>query len=275
MHMVSLRDLIKMEFSLHQIMAIFQYWKEGTVFNTLNSPKLSHSLLYFAGCDGIYQFPDGTAWTATQGDVVYIPAGARYKTIFVNKQDNLSTILINFQMSGPEGPFALADSVQILGKDNNKTFNRLFYHIARESATVRCSTAGIKADLYSILDKLQKYSEEEKVDSAFARIAKGIAYLENDSDQLLSIDEIADMCGVSGNHFRRKLREYAGVSPVEFRLNHRLLRAKHLLESENFTVSEVSDMLCFSDVSYFSRIFKKKIGVSPSEYLKNSKKATP
>ena len=270
MEVFSLTQLKQMDFSATKVISLFQYWKEGSVFNTLTAPKMNHSFLYYAGCDGLYTFPDGTTLTANRGDVVYIPSGACYKTTFLNKQDELSTILINFQLYQEDTPFALADTVTILAKDADKVFNKLFYRAAGEFASAKMSNIALMADLYRILHELEKLGDShEKLHANFQKIAKGISYLENDSEQLLSIDQIADMCDVSPNTFRRLFTAYAGISPVEFRLQQKITKAKQLLETEIFTVSEISDMLSFSDVSYFSRIFKKKTGVSPSDYLAN------
>lgn len=268
MKTISLQELQYLDFSVTKVIPLFQYWKEGESFNTLSSPKNNHSFLFFAGCDGHYVFPDATTLTVHRGDVVYMPVGACYKTTFFNKQDNLSTILINFQLHTADGPFALADNVNLFAKDPNKIFRKLFYQTAGDFASAKMSTIALTAGVFQILNEIQKYADSDlKLSPTFSKIAKGISYLENDAEQLLSIDEIADMCQVSPNTFRRLFSAYAGVSPVEFRLRQKIARAKQLLESEIFTVSEVSDVLGFSDVSYFSRIFKKKTGISPSEYL--------
>ncbi len=272
MKIIGLQQLSQMEFSVTKIIPLLQYWQEADVFNALTSPKKEHSFLFFSGCDGLYTFPDGTTCTAVRGDVVYIPAGACYKVTFSNKQEHLSTILINFQLSEAGVPFALADTVTVMAKDPKRTFHKLFYRTAIEFTSAKPSAIGLKSGLYQILHYLQKSEVSNlMLQSDFAKIAKGISYLENDGEQLLSIEQIAELCGVGVNTFRRQFAAYAGMSPVEFRLNQKILRAKQLLESEGFTVSEISDALNFSDVSYFSRIFKKKTGLSPLEYLNNHK----
>lgn len=272
MEVIGLQRLSQMDFSITKIIPLLQYWQEGDVFNTLSSPKKEHSFLLFTGCDGLYTFPDGSTCSAIRGDVVYIPVGACYKVTFFNKQEQLSTILINFQLSVDEAPFALSDTVTVMGKDSKKTFQKLFYRTAIEFASAKASVIGLKSGLYQIFHYLQKGEVSDlMLQSDFAKIAKGIAYLENDGEQLLSIEQIAELCDVSTNTFRRQFAAYAGMSPVEFRLNQKILRAKQLLASESFTVSEISDALNFSDVSYFSRIFKKKTGLSPLEYLNNHK----
>jgi len=267
MKILSLPNLKHLDFSATNVFSMFQQWAEGAVFNTLTSPKTNHSLLYFAGCDGHSTFPNGDTLTAQQGDVVYIPAGACYKTLFCNKKEQITTILINFQLSTQGSPFALAESVTVLGRNAGQTLHELFFQSAN-AASSQLSTITLMSGLYQILDILEKSNSYELPGSSgFQKIAKGIAYLENDSQQLMSIDQLAEMCHVSSNTFRRMFRAYSGVSPLEFRLTRKISRAKQLLQAELFTVSEISDMLHFSDVSYFSRIFKKKCGLSPQEYL--------
>ena len=272
MEIVSLDNLNQMDFSVTKVLSMFQYWKEGAVFSAFSSPKENHAFLFFSGCDGLYTFPDGTSLLATRGDVVYIPYGVCYKTTFFNKREHLATILINFQLHCNDEMLALSDRVTVIAKDTQKTFNRLFYKTAQESSSARASTATLKANLYRVFEELQKCSEEGvAVNDAYSKIAKGIYYLEHDSDQLLSIDEVAAMCDVSGNTFRRLFHAYAGMSPIEYRLQRKIQRAQQLLESQNFTVSEVGEMLGFSDVSYFSRVFKNKTGSSPVDYLKRKR----
>ncbi len=268
MEIIALNELGKVEFSASRVISILQHWKENDVFNALYSPKKTHAFLYFAGCDGLYTFPDGTNLKVSAGDVVFIPAGACYKTSFFNIKEDVTTILMNFQLQTAEGPFSFSEKVTVVSQDPNKIFNKLFFKSAREFKSAKSSIVSMKYYLFRIFHELQKVNKTEPdINSNFAKISKGIYYLENDTEQLLSVDEIAEMCNVSTNTFRRLFNAYAGVSPVEFRLRQRITRAKQLLESEIFTVSEVSDMLNFSDVSYFSRIFKSKTGVSPLEYL--------
>ena len=99
----------------------------------------------------------------------------------------------------------------------------------------------------------------------FSLIAKGIRYLEEDPLQEKSIEEIAKMCAVSSGCFRRLFSEYAGVSPSVYRIRNKMEKAKVLLESGTCTVGEVSEKLGFSDVSYFSRLFKKYMGITPKQ----------
>ena len=90
--------------------------------------------------------------------------------------------------------------------------------------------------------------------------------MEQDSD--LSISEIASKCGVTECYFRRLFQEYSGMSPMRYRQNHRIERAKQLLQSdENYTIGEIAQELHYSDIYHFSKAFKKMCGLSPTQYM--------
>ncbi len=72
---------------------------------------------------------------------------------------------------------------------------------------------------------------------------------------------------MSNMQMYRKLKSLTNLSGNEFIKNVRLKKAVQLLESENFNVSEIAYKVGFSDPSYFSRIFKKQYGKSPSDYV--------
>ena len=103
----------------------------------------------------------------------------------------------------------------------------------------------------------------------FKYISEGIELMENNSDKTLN--EIAQICGVSEGYFRKLFREYSGENPIEFRQKHRIEKAKQLLLLDTHSISEIAEELNFSDIYHFSKTFKKLTGVSPQKYAKQSK----
>lgn len=82
----------------------------------------------------------------------------------------------------------------------------------------------------------------------------------------LSPEEIASQLGLGYSWFRRMFKEYTGVSPAQYQLQQRLLRAKELLTGSPLNISEIAYSLKFENAGQFSTFFKKKEGVTPSEF---------
>lgn len=94
-----------------------------------------------------------------------------------------------------------------------------------------------------------------------------MAFMEGQMDNSeLTIDEIAENLMLSRTVFYRKLRSIVGLSPVDFIREIRIKRAVQLIETEEFNFSQVAYMTGFNDPKYFSKCFKKQIGITPSEY---------
>lgn len=81
-----------------------------------------------------------------------------------------------------------------------------------------------------------------------------------------TIDQFAQELGMGRTVFYQKLKSIIGLSPIDFVREMRIKRAMQLIESGEYNVSSIAYMTGFNDPKYFSKCFKKKYGVSPSEY---------
>jgi len=84
----------------------------------------------------------------------------------------------------------------------------------------------------------------------------------------LTIDQLASHLGLGRTTMYNKLKSLTGKSPVELLKEYRLTKAKMLLRTGQFSVSEVAYKVGFSDPGYFSRCFREEFRMSPAEYLK-------
>ena len=101
-------------------------------------------------------------------------------------------------------------------------------------------------------------------------LAKTVRLIEKSfHDENFKVSELATSLNMSTSQFNRKLHGLAGQSPVQFIISVRLQRASSLLKTSDKTISEIAYEVGYSDQAYFSRVFKKEFGISPSEF-KNS-----
>ena len=98
--------------------------------------------------------------------------------------------------------------------------------------------------------------------------------VENFNDPDFSIaDEIA-AGGYCTDHLRRLFRRVYGESPLEYLTTLRVNYAKRLLRENarlRYTVAQIATMSGFADISYFSRVFKKRTGLSPRSYMRQER----
>ena len=87
----------------------------------------------------------------------------------------------------------------------------------------------------------------------------------------LTVNELADHLKMSRTIFYRKLRAIVGLAPVDFIREVRIKRATQLIDSGRYNISQVAYMAGFNDPKYFSKCFKKTVGVTPTEYKEQKK----
>jgi signal transduction histidine kinase/DNA-binding response OmpR family regulator/ligand-binding sensor domain-containing protein len=119
----------------------------------------------------------------------------------------------------------------------------------------------LRADLISTAPKVRVLSADEQ----FLDKVKGciVARL---SDEQLSVESLAEEIGLSRVQLYRKITALTGLSVNELIRKLRLQRASQLLEQKWGPVSQVAYEVGFSNLSYFSKVFKEEFGVLPSEY---------
>ncbi len=102
------------------------------------------------------------------------------------------------------------------------------------------------------------------------RLQRVTDYIREHFKESISNEALADIYGVSTRRLTDLFRSAYGISPAAYILDYRLNIAKQLLEYSILSVSDVSAQSGFSDITYFSRVFKDKIGVTPSKYRQNN-----
>ncbi|MGC9934553.1 helix-turn-helix transcriptional regulator [Priestia aryabhattai] len=93
-----------------------------------------------------------------------------------------------------------------------------------------------------------------------------IAFIDQNSEKPLSINDLANIASLSVYHFSRKFKKLTGLSPHEYLILKRLTNAKFLLKNTTFSINKISDMIGFSSPSHFIATFKKHMNMTPKEF---------
>ena len=94
--------------------------------------------------------------------------------------------------------------------------------------------------------------------------------LMKDVDNPRDVEAIARELGVSYSWFRKTFKEYTGISPAQYQLQQRLLKAKEMLTGTDINISDIAYALKFVNTGQFSTFFKHKEGVTPSDFRKRN-----
>ncbi len=97
-------------------------------------------------------------------------------------------------------------------------------------------------------------------------------YMRMNYNKDISNADYADMCNMSLSHFLRTFKRITGVSPQRYILDLQLGAAEKLLKDTTYKIGDIARLVGFDNTLYFSRIFSKHRGVSPSNYRKTTKK---
>jgi len=149
--------------------------------------------------------------------------------------------------------------------DLGAAMRELEHHFHDPSIGGRLRSRGILMNLLGIfIDSATRSVETGARRPAMEAV---IDLLNRSAGRWYSVDELAARAKLSPSRFRVLFQQATGTSVVRYQNTARVRRAAGLLRSGEHSVGEVADLLGFNDVYYFSRLFKKMTGSTPSSHL--------
>ena len=260
-------QLYRYNYSVQPINSLRQYWRSFKTFSCLGHPKPRNIFVYLHGCSALYTDAGGREVRAEAGSLIYAPEGMEYTARFDDFEDETSsTVGINFRIFDEDGtPIMLENEIKVY---KNASIRALVEKIdGADKGAVPCFAA-MKSGLYDMISLLG--NAENTLDEKYRIIRRGIECLES-GDLTVSIEGLAEMCNVSESYFRKLFGEYAGICPMQYRMNTRLAKAKEYLLHTALRPSEIADLLHFCDTSFFCRYFRAAVGMSPEQFRKENR----
>ena len=237
-----------------QVLAIFKSPHKAGYFKV--SPRPYAALSLRLDGKGVF-YINGEKIVSNAGNVTFIPADVPYEVEYsVNE-----SIVVHLVECRYAKPLSFCVSNRALVEIQFENLLNTWMH--------RYSVCQIKARIYDILDMLIREQSGVAAEDLFSRC---ISYMkEHYTEANINIEAVCKKLFVSRSSLQRMFSERLGISPHQYLTKLRIEHSLTLLPERHLTIKEVANACGFLDEKYFSTVFKKTYGHSPS-YLYDDKK---
>jgi AraC-like DNA-binding protein len=256
-------DFLLTDTGLYPEQILKQHWTDGS-WSYTSTPRPNHAIMLLL--KGRIDFvTDAVTLSAKSGDLVFLPKGSHYDAVFHGTTEPIIDYLVNFDTPSE---FLSIQKPTLLFEDASTQCAEYCEQLLQEELTDCHSPFHRKGLFFLFLDAVISMQKTENT-SLQITLAKAQNLLNSNDD--ISIPEIARACCISESSLRRLFLEHLGISPVQYRLQSKLNRAMHLLHSTDMPIKEIAASLHFYDTAYFCKVFRSHVGMTPTQYLHNKR----
>lgn len=223
--------------------------------------RASHGFALCTGGNPTYYFEDGTVLPSQPGKLIYLPKHSTYTAKSLNPT-NCYAINFDFPDDRYHAPFSI--SLQ------NPSHCLSLFRSAEQAWNKK--SPGYQeicfSSLYGIAAVLREEFNQNYLPSHAAKLIQpALDYIHsNYPSEVISSEQLAELCGISQVYLRRIFRDVKGMSPNAYIRRQRMCRAAELIDSGLYSIHDAAFLSGFLDDSYFSREFRKVYGISPTAY---------
>ena len=215
---------------------------------------------------------DGTRYIVSSGDLICIPSGSKRSAVSI-PDALMECYSVNgkiFNINGEDVtlPLPLIRNIG-LHKDIINLYNDLNTIWTLKDPGYKLRAKGIYLMILQRYFQIIIYQRDTSIMDT--RIKKVLHYMSNHYNEPLTVQKMASMFNLSDMYFGNLFKQETGMSFRNFLTLIRMNRAEEMLYSGEYKIHEIADACGFTDVFYFSRVFKKHRGISPSDAIRKHK----
>lgn len=219
-------------------------------------------LVYCTGGEGTFQFDSGTILHYREGDIVAIPPRELHANVSQGGFTN-----IHIRMEDPsfpyKSPFRVSDDLE---RHLHVAFKHAQYYILADIKKRELVLTALGELISSYMVVFRSNAEfSEPVEQIRSVILRDFARVD------FALDEAIRAMPFHYDYLRKLFKKEMGVTPLEYMTKLRMKKAETMLAamSNDYSVAEIAELCGYDDALYFSRVFKKSFGCSPSAFAKN------
>lgn len=229
----------------------------------------------------------------SEGEGVFINSNTLHQIKPVTPDSTMIAIVFNpILISGQQ--FSYIDKNYVSPIINNNTFK--FVKLSEEESTSGTIVSRLHS-IYNLYEK-KKFAYELEIKSSLCslwinlisdlinpikqsykitnheekRIKTMMEYIHNNFYNKITLDDISSSVHISKSECCRSFQKYLKMTPFEYLMQYRIIKASALIQNTNKSLAEIATLVGFNDTSYFTKIFKRFINLSPRDYRKQISK---
>lgn len=228
-------------------------------------------LLYCVEGEG-YIYVEEKMYTLHSREAFCIPRNKKHR-YYASEQNPWSIFWVHFK--GENTGYYPLEERQVIQINSRHAENRIItlfdvlFRVLERNYTMG-NFIYISQVLALILSEIYFREKVDEVSDQSRHITAMVRYMYKHMNQHLTLEDLCRDFELSKSYINASFKKYANRAPIDFFINLKMQEACKLLKSTDLYIVEISQELGYDDQYYFSRIFKKVIGVSPKEYRNGS-----
>jgi two-component system response regulator YesN len=109
--------------------------------------------------------------------------------------------------------------------------------------------------------------KSQKEDNTSDLILEAKEFIKGNYNEELHLKDVATAISISPQYLSKIFKDEVGINFIDYLTTVRIEEAKKMLKQENLSIKEICFRIGYNDPNYFSRLFKKIVGISPTEYI--------
>lgn len=239
--------------------------------------RLDYQLLYIASGKGYFHFKDKDMVVTAGQMVVYRPKEMQKYEYYGT--DQTEVYWVHFTGSDVKNiirRYGITDDIHVFYVGTSLQYQNIYKQMIQEMQMCRPDYQEMLVhqlhELFILVHRQLMNTTKISHNYLEKEIELSIKYFNENYNKEINVADYAAEQNMSTCWFIRTFKSVTGTTPMQYILSLRITNAQSLLETTDYNITEISNIVGYDNPLYFSRLFKKQKGISPSEYRKQTER---
>lgn len=209
---------------------------------------------------------DGTVYKLNRQTIAH--AGSAMDIAIEPFDEPWEYVVIHYRIINAPGPYRemLHRHFSLLISDHSTIQQQALQLVEQQTKPDSMSKLHIQVMFLNLIRSILLAAREDRYESQRDSITAALEYIHQHYAEELFISELAREFGMERRRFSKLFEQLTGLAPIQYLTEYRIRKAKELLRTSSYPMAKIAEQVGYSDSFYFSRVFKKYVGMSPSTY---------